>query len=463
MEEDFLYNELIEKFEQMLEEDETLYFDSDELQEIIGYYLDVGDLPYAKIAIDYAVKIHGESPEIQVKQLEYILEIEDLNTAKEMIDRLTPVVTENIDFIIAQAKYWSLKGEHDHSIALYEQVLEESEGEEDYIYHCIGNEYLEKGDIGKALYYFKSALEINLEDEAAFSACIECFNEIHKHEDCIDFINQYLDNNPYSEEAWFELGVQYLMLKNYQKAYEAFDYAVVISPKSINAMMQMGFCLEQMQRYTEAIKIYEEASEFDDTAAYIYLKIGLTYLKINENFKALKAFHTAIHEDPQLDKAWYEIAMLYDQMGNYTEALHYINRATELDDKNVLYYKKKAYLSIHLGFLEEAQITYHKIINLEPEKSINWYAFSELQIILGEYSSAERTIKKAYQKFKNPTQLYQLSNCYFLQNKKELGAETLLEAKKLGPDLLEEMLRKYPILGINNDNKPFIENFKPKD
>ncbi|MBV7441745.1 tetratricopeptide repeat protein [Weeksellaceae bacterium TAE3-ERU29] len=457
MEDDFLDNELIERFEEMIENNESLYYDSDELEDIIGYYLDIGDLPYAKIALDYAKKIHSDSIDIQVKELEYYVEMDELFIASEMIEDLKKVVTDNVDFTLAQAKYWSLKGMHKIAIKFYEDALENSD-EKDFILHCLGNEHMASNNIGKALYYFKSAIELNIEDEIAFAACVDCFNEIHKHKECIDFINQYIDLNPYSAEAWFELGVQYLMIKDYEKAYEAFDYSVVILPKSINAMMQMGFCLEQLGKYEEAIEIYKEAKTFDDTAAYIHLKIGQTYLKINEDFKALKSLHNAIHEDPQLDKAWYEAALIYEQTGNYSEALHYINRAIELDNINVAYYKRKAYLNIQLGYLEEAQITYHKIIQLESGKFLNWYAFAELQIILGEYQSAVKTILKAYHKFSKPALLYQLSTCYFLLNYKKEGIEALQKAKSLGPDLLEEMLEKYPILKNNNDTEQYIDN-----
>ena len=154
MEDDFLDNELIEKFEEMIENNESLYYDSDELEDIIGYYLDIGDLPYAKIALDYAKKIHSESIDIQVKELEYYVEMDELFIASEMIEDLKKVVTENVDFTLAQAKYWSLKGMHKIAIKFYEEALEDSE-EKDFILHCLGNEHMANNNIGKALYYFK--------------------------------------------------------------------------------------------------------------------------------------------------------------------------------------------------------------------------------------------------------------------------------------------------------------------
>ena len=61
MDEDFFNNDIIERFEQMLESKERLYFETDEFYEIIVYYLDVCDYPYAKKAILYALEIHPYS------------------------------------------------------------------------------------------------------------------------------------------------------------------------------------------------------------------------------------------------------------------------------------------------------------------------------------------------------------------------------------------------------------------
>lgn len=445
MDEDFFDSELIAYFERMVENQEHYYFDSDELEDIIGYYLDLGDLEYALIALEHAKSIHGDSPEIRIKELEYLLEINELHSATDMIEELKEVVGNHLDFIIAQARYWSLKGMHTLAIGFYEEALKQGEEEEDYILHCLGNECLDNNEVNRALYYFKSALELNAEDEMAFKACVDCFNQVHKHKDCIVFLEEYIELNPYAEFAWFELGVQYLTLKNYRKAYESFDYAVVINPKSINALMQMGHCMEQLNLYEKAIEIYKEASSFDDTAAFTFLRIGLAYTKIEDDFKALKFFLKAIHADPQLDKAWAEAAYIYTSLGNYTEAQYYLSRATELDATNILYLKQYAFATMQLGFWEEMEAIYKKILKLEPDIFLNWYAFAELLIVLDDLPKAMKVIKKAIDKFNKAESYYQLSNCLFLTNKKEEGVFYLKLAKQKQPELWSEMREKYPV------------------
>lgn len=74
MEEDFFCNELVQKFEQMIENKESLYFDSDELSEIIEHYLSIRDMEYAQKAIEFAKEIHPDNLNILVKEFDFSIE-----------------------------------------------------------------------------------------------------------------------------------------------------------------------------------------------------------------------------------------------------------------------------------------------------------------------------------------------------------------------------------------------------
>ena len=449
MNDDLLNNDLIDRFEEMLEENERYYFDGEELNEIIGYYLDVGDLPFAYKAIEYALELHPGSVEMRVKVLEYMLEVDMLKEAGELIEELKEVMSNEIDFIIAQAKFWSIKGQHRRAIGFYRKALDFGM-EEDYINHCLGAEYMNLNEIGQALFHYKAALDLDLDDQIAFYACVQCFDEIRRPKDCIDFLKQYIDLRPYADFAWFQLGSNYIQLKDYQNAAEAFDYAVCINPSGINNLMQLAYCYEELNDYPKAVETYLEALEEDDSPAYTLMKIGKCYLDTDDISKALAYYHKAIHEDPQLDKAWSATADIYESIGNLEESIHYLNRAVELDSKQINYWKRLAYLNIQMGKYEEAEINYEKIIKLEPSHFVNWLGFTELLIVLGEYQKAIEIAKRGLKKFERAELYYQVSCCQFLLNDNTTATQTLAKAIELNPKLVDEMFAKYPILKLKS-------------
>ena len=108
--EEFFENELAKKFEEMIENNEEFYFDTEEYVDIIIYYLELGDFSYAELAVNHALKIHPNSLEIKTKQLEVFLELERYTKAKDLIDELHQSSLEDTDFLVCCAKYYSNLG-----------------------------------------------------------------------------------------------------------------------------------------------------------------------------------------------------------------------------------------------------------------------------------------------------------------------------------------------------------------
>lgn len=447
MEEYFFCNELVQKFEQMIEDKESLYFDSDELVEIIEHYLSIRDMEYAQKAIEFAKEIHPENLNILIKEFDFSIENNQIRKAEGQMIALESMANGDIDYVIACAKFYSVKEEHFKAIDLYQQALSLADDEDTkiFILHNLGNEYLSINNCVRAFHYFKSILTIDCQDEEALRSCVECFDEMGKIHESLDFIQQYLDKDPYSEYAWTELGRKYLLIENFTQALDAFDFAIAINPKSINSLMLKAYALELLDNYEEAIEVYKEASKLEYTTATTFMKIGQAYLSLNQKENALEAFHTAIHEDPQLDKAWYEAALIYEDFKQFQEALQYILRAIELEENNASYHKRKAYYYVQLGDLQAAEICYRTILKLEGNKFLNWYAYAELQILLGDCYAAIETISKASKKFNRPELLYQLSYCHLNLGHAATGMQYLRKAQQIAPEQLPEMLKKYPI------------------
>ena len=121
--EEFFENELAKKFEEMIENNEEFYFNTEEYVDIIIYYLELGDFSYAELAVNHALKIHPNSLEIKTKQLEVFLELERYTKAKDLIDELHQSSLEDTDFLVCCAKYYSTLGPPHNSTHYSQQAL----------------------------------------------------------------------------------------------------------------------------------------------------------------------------------------------------------------------------------------------------------------------------------------------------------------------------------------------------
>ena len=443
--EEYFENELVKKFEDMLENNEEFYFDTEELENIIIHYLELGDFNFANRAVNFGLKLHPNSPEIKIKKLEVLLEWEDYNVAKELIDELLPSSQENTDFMVCYAKYYSNLGNPKKSIEICLKALELKE-EENFLNNFVADEFINLGDPFNALKHYRKALEIDPQDDYALENCMMCFNELSKGDDAISFLNNYLDNFAFSETAWFEYGQFYFNRKNFEEAIVGFDFLLAINSNSVGVYANKAACYEGMGKFQKSIEVYEEMLELEYTKAFTFYKIGLCYKELKQPILALNAFQKSLKEDPQFYLAMMEQSYLYEEMGAMPEALHFAKEATFLNENNLDYYKRLAYLYIEAGKYEESIECLKKLIEKEPSRFYNWYALSEVMMLLGEYEDAITLLKSAIKLHDRAELYYQLSNSYFNLKDEELGKKYLEKALEQDASLMDDMQEKYPYL-----------------
>ncbi|MCT2563573.1 tetratricopeptide repeat protein [Chryseobacterium herbae] len=443
--EEYFGNELVKKFEEMMENNDEFYFDTEELEDIIVYYLELGDFNYADNAVNYGLKLHPNSLDIKIKRLEILLEWEDYNTAKELIDELKGSSMENTDFMVCYAKYYSNLGNPRKAIDICKKALELQE-EENFLHNFIADEYVNLGDPFNALKHYRKALKEDPTDEYSLENCMICFSDLNKSEEAIAFLNEYLDEFAYSETAWFEYGQFYFNRKNFEEAIKGYDYLLAINSSSVGVYANKAACYEALGQYQKAVAVYEEMLELEYTKAFTFYKIGLCYKAQKQSIMALNAFQKSLREDPQFYLAMMEQSYLYEEMGGMKEALHFAQEATHLNDTNLDYQKRLAFLFIDSGKFEESLSCLKRLVDAEPSRFYNWYAYSEVLMLLGEYEEAVTILDKAIKVHDRAELYYQLSNCYFNLKRPEIGTESLQKALSKDSSLATDMQKKYPFI-----------------
>lgn len=441
--EEFFENELVQKFENMLENHDEAYFDTDELEEIIIHYLEVGDVEYAEHAVNYATQLHPDSVDIKIKRLEVLLELEQYTEAKIIIDELKSISSESTDFLVCCAKYYSNLGHTKNAIDYCKKALELGE-EENFLHNFIADELININDPFSALKHYQKALKADAQDDYALENIVSCFQKLNKGDEAIDFLNHYLDQFPYSETAWMEYSQYYFNKKNYEEAIVGYDFLLAINNTSLGVYSNKAACYEAMKQWDKAIEVYNESLEFEFTKTYTYYKIGLCYKELKQKSAALNAFQKSLREDPQYYLSMIEQSELYEEMGSMKEALHFAREAANINTKNLDYQKRLAYLYIEAGRFEESLECLVKLIEAEPDRFYNWYAYTEVLMLIGEYEEAITVLKMAIQKHERAELYYQLSNCYLHLKMSKEGNDALEKALTLDATLLEDMKQKYP-------------------
>ncbi len=382
------------KFESMLKTNHVLFFDSEEFENIIHHYLNQGKIALAKKAIKLGLEQHPTSINLRLFKVEVFVFENNLEEADKLLNKLYQLEPHNEEIFIQKANILSKQDNHKKAIEVLKHALDLSEDIVD-IYSLIGMEYLFLDAFEDAKTYFMKCLEQDIDDYSALYNVVYCFDYLEQHDEAIDYLNIFLDKNPYCEVAWHQLGKQYVTLKKYKKALAAFDFAIISDDTFVGAYLERGKVLEKQGNYLEAIESYNVTLKLDDPTSFALLRIGNCYEKLKQYDLALQYYYKTVHEDPLLDKGWIAITKFYKKRKNFQKALYYINKAINIDSDNVNYWKLYAQINHRLNFFEEAEQGYKKALELGNFELDTWVSRGDLLLQLGEPEAAILNFEQA--------------------------------------------------------------------
>lgn len=425
------YNLSLSKFESMLKTNKVLFFDSEEFEEIILHYLDIGKATLAKKALKLALDQHPNSTGLKLVQIEMFIYDEKLDLAEKMLNELQFLEPRNEEIYIQRATIYSKRDQHEKAIESLKIALEYTDDAPD-VYNLLGMEYLFTDNLEDAKEAFMKCLEEDYEDQTALYNVVYCFEFLDQNEQAIVYLDKYIDENPYSEIAWHQSGRLNYGLKNYEAALRAFDYATLIDDEFMGAFMEKAKTLEKLKKYEEAIASYNRTIELDDPTSYAYLRIGKCHERLGNKKLAISFYNKTVHEDPLLDKGWIAITDFYLRERNFQKALYFLNKALSIDNENKQYWKRYASLNRELNFHEEAELGYRKAVEFGDAELDTWLYWVDTLQFLGEFESAIKTLLQSTEYFPESFEVeYRLAGLYFMLGEDKKGKFHISNALRL--------------------------------
>ena len=450
----------LSKFESMLKTNSVFFFDSNEFENIIHHYLESGKIALAKKAIKLGLSQHPASLNLKLFKIETLIFENKLNEADRLLSPLFEIEPNNEELYIQKANIYSKKDQHEKAIEVFKKAIEISETSAD-LYSLIGMEYLFLDQYQNAKQNFIKCIELDIEDYSALYNIIYCFDFLDETEEAIDFLNAYLDKNPYSEVAWHQLGRQYIETKQPEKALAAFDFAIISDDTFIGAYLEKAKVLEQLKRYEDAIENYKITIAIEDSTAYAFIKIGYCYERLNMPDLALQHYYQAVKEDPASDNGWMRITKFFIAKKDYQKALFYIQKAIDIDANSAAYWLLYATINERLALLEDAEIGYKKTIELGEYELSTWLSRGDILIKLGAYEAAKLNFVQALEYHPKSEELeFRLSGVCLKLNNTEAGYAHLLTGLHINIEhvfILEEL---FPEVYQRKAVLQLIENFK---
>lgn len=455
--------ELVERFEKMMRENARYFFDVDEFEEIMDYYLDSGKFKAAFAVLDIAKSQHPYSLDFSLREAELLAITNQPEKAMTVLSRVEYLEGGNPDFYLTRASVQSQLGHYSKAISNLQEAIRHTDhpADKDNIYMSLAFEYQNLDNIEQAIFYLKQSLQNNPSNEDALYELVYCFDQLHQAEAGIAYFQEFVDNNPYSLHGWYNLGNLYLQFDLLEKGISAYDFALVIDDSFPAAHFNKAGALSRLERYEDAIEAYQHTLAINSADAITHYYIGESYEKLEDYPTAHQYYQNAVKHDPYLADAWLGIGVMLDYQNRLTEGIHYIKKAIGLDQENAEYWFVLGEVERKLGFIEDAKFAFEKVIHFDSSNTDIWLDYADM---LYEQNNLEGAIEVVDRGLKHHTQdsnlFYRLTAFHLLQGRETEALDALRSGLQLDAENHHELFEYFPLSRKNIRVLDLIETYK---
>jgi tetratricopeptide (TPR) repeat protein len=437
------------------------YFDIDEFVTIINYYLDNDQMKKAMDACKTGLKVHPAAPELKLKYAQLLVARGQSAEAMILLKQIKTILTGNHEFYLTLAMAKILTGEEKEAIGCFDQTISLCNGaEKEEVFFNIGESLENSGFYEIALGYYKQAIAAFPDNEEFLFRTAFCYDRANNLAESIHFYNLYLDKNPFSENGWYNLGIIHNKAGEFEKAIEAYDFAIALDDDHFDAVFNKANTLANWEKYDEAIAIYNEYLEsYPDSLIALYY-LGECYLQLEQPDKAESFFDRIIVSFPDFADAWYGKGLVYETNEKYQDAIIALRKAVQIDkEHNDAWFSLGKILAI-TGKNSEAFEAYQNAVSLNRYDVEAWINYALVADLMGKPKDALEIIEKAMEYSPDEVDLmYALAAYLYKNNQIELGLTWFEKASLLVPNQKSIYFTIVP----ENENLPEIQSILNKN
>jgi len=458
------YDELLNRWEDMLKNKKKYFFDVFEFENIIDYYIDIDKANNALNAINLASEQHPSSINIQLKKAQVLVEKGLSNQALKIIDNIELIESSNSEVYLVKGTALNALNRYSEAEKAFDYAVSFSFEDKVDIMQSIANSFEHIGKYQISLKYLLEAFKIENDNLLLLFDIGYCYEKLGQIKKSIDFYNKYLDKEPFSENAWYNLGILYSKADMFDKAVEAYEFSLAINPEFSLAYFNLANAYSNNEDFQKAIINYKEYMNYDGINVEVLSYIGDCYESIKDYDTALKYYNDALQEDELFSDAFFGKANIMFQLGKYSDALELVTKSIQIDDMNAEYYFLLGNIYSELKNYKEACESHKKAYDIEPGEMDFIIALSDSYVKSNEYLLSKNILIEGLKDNKNSSLIYfRLAATYLHLDNKNQALEAFENGLKINSSDHAEILLTYPNAFDILEISKLIDNYILKD
>lgn len=440
------------------------FLDEEAFEAIIDHYDEGEHIGLALEAAEFATGQHPYSAGLLFKKADLLIASRRYEEALRILDKAALLDSNDIDLYILRTDALLALDQQEKAVDLLESALERFEGEERVeLLFELADVYDDYEEFDKIFDCLKLILEQEpVNEEALYKICFWT-DFTGRNEESIRLHREIIEEYPYCELAWFNLAAAYQGIKLYEKAIDAYKYAVVIDEKFDYAYRNMGDAYIRLRKYREAIDALEKVLELSRPEEVIYEAIGHCYDRLKNFAQARFYYRKAVHLNQTEGKLYFKIARTYINEEQWGQAVKQLELAMQTQRSNPDYHLAMGECRMNLGEYKEAIQSFSIVVRARPKGKTGWEALICCLYAAEFYDEAIEQIKAAMQQTgNNPLFLFYYSALCFAAGKPKEGLLQLERALQKAPRLLKKFVELNPSILGNQQVVDVLARFRKK-
>jgi tetratricopeptide (TPR) repeat protein len=380
-------NDIVKRYEQFLSGTATGYFDVEELENIVEYYLRHGRTKDCTKALELGLRLHPNNNALKTKRAKIYLATGDDKKAFRLLDSLAE--TTDYEVILLKIEVLAKLGRIKEARMLSDKLIADEADDLDNVCLDIAYIYLGLGHYHVALELLEKGDSFNPHNAELLYELAFCYEQNENFENAIAVNIRIIDIDPFANEAWFNLGQLYFATQDFSKALDAYEYALAIDEKDSLTCIQKAHVLFQLDQFDEALETYQEYKKMTTYGQWqTDIFIAECYEKMEKYEESISYYKQSLEAHPENYDALTGIAICLLEQEEYAESLPYIEQALALNQEAADAWVYLAEANVGIDDVENALLAYLKSITIDANQPDTLMAIANIYLEKTEFQLA---------------------------------------------------------------------------
>ena len=438
--------ELLKAYQNLKSGRAASFLEEEDFERIIDYFDDNEKVSEALEAATIGLEHFPFAAALMFRKADFLIAQQQYHEALSVLDTAALYDQTDISLPILRTDAYLALEEPEKAARILEEALESYEGEERIeLLFELADVYDDYEDFQKVFDCLHLILQEDPNNEEALLKICFWTDFTGRSEESIKLHLWITDEHPFNELAWFNLATAYQGLKLYEKAIDAYQFALAIDEKLDIAYRNMGDAYIRMRQYKEAIECLEKVLEMTRPEDVIFEAIGHCYHK-QENYPQARFYYRkASHINSDDARIHYKIAITYYKESKFDKAIKQLELGMKIHKTQPEFNLLMGDCYMELNKLKEAAQYYAVVVKTKPRNLRGQEALIGCLLQGGYFDEAYTQCLQALERTKNnPQFLYLASAALFGADKQKEALVQLETALSAFPQGFKKMVAMVP-------------------